>query len=171
MIATGEGHEKTLACGIADELHGVLDRLCPSHVELDSPLETESTRTFFCQLLRQQDFFIMEVLAGQLRQAVELRFEGVDNRLVPVTEIDCRIPHLKIEIGLVLAVIEEAALTTLKEFWHRRIMHSISIRAVFRLFFTKFLFADLNHRKRFHRMSTPLEQIRSATSVSVSNGT
>ena len=43
------------------------------------------------------DFFLVQILAGQLRQDVDLALQGVIQALVGVAEIDGGIPHLQIE--------------------------------------------------------------------------
>src|SRR4029077_11597464 len=76
------------------EHFSVPDRLRPSHVELNSPFQAKCAHALFCELLRQQHFFFVEVLAGQLRQSIKLCFEGINNRFVARAEIDRRVPHL-----------------------------------------------------------------------------
>ena len=70
VIPAHEGHEQALAGGIPHELHGILNRLRPSYVELDPALQTERPQAFSGQLLGYQHFLFMEILAGELRETV-----------------------------------------------------------------------------------------------------
>ena len=170
VIAAHEGHEEALACGIPHELHRVFDRLRAAHVELDPSLQAEGPQTFQRQLLGHQHFFFVEILAGELREPVQLRLQGIDDALVAIAEIDRRVPHLEIEVGFLLAVVEEAAFAVLKEFRHGRIMDGVSMGAIFRFFFTERFFTEMDHREWFHAMRASCGKRRSATSASVLNG-
>ena len=65
-----EGHELALAGGITHELHGILDGLCSSHVELDSPIQTKRPLAFKSELLGHQHFLFVKILAGELRETI-----------------------------------------------------------------------------------------------------
>lgn len=170
VIAAHEGHEEALACGIPHELHRVFDGLRATHVELDPSLQAEGPQTFQRQLLGHQHFFFMEILAGELREAIQLGLQGIDDALVAIAKIDRRVPHLEIEIGLLLAVVEEAAFAILEKFRDGRIMDRVSMGAIFCFFFTERFFTEMDHREWFHAMRASCGKRRSATSASVVNG-
>lgn len=112
----------------------------------------------------------MEILASQLGQLLKLRLYRLHNLLVAVAEVDGRVPHLEIEIWLVLAVIEEASFTALKELRRGRVVRCITMRAVLRFLFAEYLFAESDLIYVIHTKQPTFRKRRSVTSVSVSNG-
>src|SRR5512146_856193 len=79
MVTARESHEEAFPGGISHKLHRILNRLCAPHVELDPPLHTESTLALFGELLSHQNFFLVQVLAGELRQSVQLSLQRISD--------------------------------------------------------------------------------------------
>ena len=73
VIAALEGEHQALALlGVADELEAVLDGLAAADVEVDAPLQAEPLLGGLGQDGGQLDLLAMQVLAGHLRQPVQL---------------------------------------------------------------------------------------------------
>ena len=127
MVAPHEGHEEAFPRVVADELHGVFDGLRATDVELHTAFHAERSETFCGQLLGHKDFFRMQILARKLRQLIQLSLDGVGDGLIAIAEADRRVPHLQVEIGAILTIVEKAALATLKKLGHRRVMDRIAV--------------------------------------------
>ena len=87
----------------------------------------------------------MQILASQLWQLVQLCLQRIDDRFVAIPEIDRRVPHLQIKVSLIVSVIEKAAFAALEEFGYRRVVHSIPVGTVLRLFLAEFFLIHMDH--------------------------
>ena len=111
VIAALEGEHQALAVlGVAHELQAVLDRLAAADIEVDAALQPELLLGRLGQHGGELDLLAVQVLARHLRQPVELAPRGIVEALVAIAEIDGRVPHLQIEVGAALRVVEERAL-------------------------------------------------------------
>ena len=108
MIAALEGeHQAFAVAGVADDLQRVLDRLGAADVEVDAALVAELGLGVLGDHRGQFDLLAVQVLRGDLRQAVQLTVGGVVQALVAVAEIDGRVPHLQVEEFTALGVVHE----------------------------------------------------------------
>src|SRR5690606_22556590 len=116
MIAALEGEHQALAIlGVADELEAVLDRLASTHVEVNTPLLAELLLGIAGNHRGQLNLLAMQVLARDLRQGVELPFDGIVQPGITIAEVDGRVPHLQVEILAAFAVIEERAFAAIED--------------------------------------------------------
>src|SRR5690606_39088543 len=89
MIAALEGEHQALAIlGVADALEAVLDRLDASHVEVNTPLLVELLLGIARNHRGQLNLLAMQVLARNLRQGVELPFDGIVQPGITIAEVD-----------------------------------------------------------------------------------
>src|SRR5258706_10354465 len=98
VVAALEGEHALAAGRLAHQLERILDRLRAADVELYAAFQAEAALDALAHHPGELDFLAVQVLAGELRQLVDLRLERVVHRLVGVAEIDGRVPHLQIEV-------------------------------------------------------------------------
>ena len=108
VVAALEGdHEALAAAGVAHELEGVLNGLRAAHVEVHAALFAPRVLDGFAEHGGEFDLFLVQVLGGDLRQRVDLALQGIVQARVGIAEVDGGIPHLEVEIGLVLVIVQE----------------------------------------------------------------
>src|SRR5262249_32925535 len=116
VIAALEREHETLAVrGVAHQLERILDRLRAADVEVHPSLERELLLGVARDQRGELDLLAVQVLARDLRQAVDLALERVVEPAVGVAEIDRRVPHLQIEIFAPGGVVDERALAALED--------------------------------------------------------
>src|SRR3984893_10616063 len=154
VIAALEGEHQALAVpGVADELQRIFHRLRAADVEMHAALEAEFSFGILRDRRGKLDLLAVEILACDLRQPVDLAFQRVVETLVGVAEIDGRVPHLKVEVLLALAVVDERAFATLEDFRYLGIVNRVAERAIFRFEREQFLLVKLGFvlRDEFER--------------------
>jgi hypothetical protein len=134
VIAALEGEHQALAiAGIADELQRILDRLCTADIEVDAALLAELGFGVLRDQRRELDLLAMQILAGDLRQRVDLALQRRIETGVGVAEIDGRVLHLQVEEAVALGVEHERAFAAREDLRELRVMDGIAMRAVLRL--------------------------------------
>ncbi len=98
------------------------------HAALHAPLPFGILRDH----LRQLDLGRMQVLAGDLRQGVDLTLQHIVQALVGVAEVDRRVPHLQVEERRAGGVVQIAALAALEDLRRIGVVDRIAERAVAR---------------------------------------
>src|ERR1700756_3085870 len=81
----------------------------------------------------------MQVLAGQLRQRVDLMLQCIIETAVLIAEIDRRVPHLKIEVRDSLIVKQVTAVASRENLRRVRVMNGIAVRTVTAVFLQEIL--------------------------------
>jgi hypothetical protein len=71
----------------------------------------------------------VQVLARELRKAVDLRLQRFVHPTVAVAEVDCGVPHLKIEVGRPMPVVEIAAVAASEELGVLGVVNRVAVRA------------------------------------------
>ena len=89
---------------------------------------------------REFNFLAMQILAGDLRQAIELFLHGIVQTRVGVTEVDRRVPHLQVEKLPTLTIINIRAFAALKHLWRVGVVDGVTMRTVLRLKRKQFVF-------------------------------
>jgi hypothetical protein len=84
-----------------------------------------STLDYF---FRELDLFSVQILAGELRQFVDLLLERIVDAFVAVAEIDGGVPHLEIEIGCFVPIVKIAPFTTFKNVRFFSVMDRVAMR-------------------------------------------
>src|SRR5205085_10067929 len=134
VVAALEGEHQALAVrGVADELEGILDGLRAADVEVHAALLPELRLGVAGDQRRKLDLLAMQVLARDLRQAVDLALQGLVQALVGVAEVDRRVPHLEIEERRAGEIVEERALAGREDLRRLGVVHGVAVRAVLRL--------------------------------------
>jgi hypothetical protein len=83
------------------------------------------------------DLLAMQILAGDLRQRVDLALQRSVQARIGIAEIDGRIPHLQVEEAVALIVEHEGAFAAGKDLRELRVVDRVAMRAVFLLKGTK----------------------------------
>ena len=96
MIAAHEGELHGLAGMVAHDLERVIHCLRAADVEMHPALDAVFFFDIGANRFRQLDLFLVQVLAGKLRQGVDLALEFIVEALVLVAEVDRGIPHLQV---------------------------------------------------------------------------
>src|SRR5438874_13405193 len=96
VVATHEGEDQILARRVAHDLQRVFNRLCAADVEMNTPLNAKLGLVESRDGRREFDLFRVQILAGELRQLINLILERVVQTLIAVAEARRRIPHLQI---------------------------------------------------------------------------
>jgi hypothetical protein len=131
VIAALEGEHQALAVlGVAHELERILDRLGAADIEVHPTLGAELALGILRDQRRELDLLAMEILAGDLRQRVDLALQrGVEAR-IGVAEIHRRIPHLQVEEAVSSRVQHEGTFAAREDLGHLRVVHRVAMRAV-----------------------------------------
>ncbi len=131
VVAAFEGEHQALAvAGVAHDLERILDRLRTADVEMHAAIQTELLFRVDRDGLGQLDARLVQVLAGHLRQQVDLVFQHVVQTLVGVAEVDRRIPHLQVKERRARGIEHVAAFAAAEDLRRVNIMHGIAERAV-----------------------------------------
>jgi hypothetical protein len=131
VITALEGEHQTLAVrGIAHELERILDRLGAADIEMHPALAAEFPLDILADGGRQLDLLAVEVLRGDLREAVDLALQRIVEARIGIAEIDGRIPHLQVEERRIRPIIDERAFAALEDLGDFRVMDGIAIGAI-----------------------------------------
>ncbi|RMO59452.1 hypothetical protein ALQ29_05598 [Pseudomonas marginalis pv. marginalis] len=138
VVAAFEGEHQALAVGgVTHHFQGVFDGLRTADVEVHTTVEAEFFLGVDRDHFRQLDLAFVQVLAGDLRQGVDLLFQRVVQARVGVAEVDRRVPHLQVEVGLVFGVPHIGAFATAENTWRLDVVDGVAIGAVFGFFIQK----------------------------------
>jgi hypothetical protein len=130
VISAHEREDEVPAGAVADEFHGVLEGLRAADIEMDSALLLEGPLDPLRDPGSEQYLLFMKILARELREGVDLFFEGVIQALVPITEIYGGVYHLKIEIFHAVIVIKIRTLASRKYIRFFDIMDGVTPGAI-----------------------------------------
>jgi len=131
VVAAFEREHQALAVGrIADELQRILDGLRATHIEVHAALAPELALHVLSNGLGELDTSLVEVLAGHLRQHVDLALQRIVQALIAVTEIDRGVPHLQVEERHVRRVVHPAAFTAAEDLRRVHVVHGVAEGAV-----------------------------------------
>ena len=154
VIAAHESEHQILSRVIPHDLERILDGLRTTDIEMDAPFDAEALLTGAGDARRHFHLLGVQILAGELRQAVELALQGFDQPRVFVTEARGGVPHLEVEVGCSLLVVEIAAVATGKDFGRIEVVNGVAKGAVLAL--EREEIGDLGGRIRNgHGNSTP----------------
>src|SRR5437762_420653 len=126
VIAAHESENQVLARKVPHDLERILDGLRSAHVEMHSPFDAEALFAGAGDARRHFHFLGVQILAGQLRQAVELALQRLDEPLIFVAEARGGIPHLEIEIRRALLVKQIRALATREDLGRIEVVDGIA---------------------------------------------
>ncbi len=131
VVAAFEGeHQAFAVAGVAHHLERIFDGLRTADIEVHAasppPLGLGVLRDHF----RQLDLGWVQILAGHLRQRVQLALHDLGQALVLVAEVDRRVPHLQVEELGALGVVHERAFAAGEELRVGQVVHRIAVGAV-----------------------------------------
>ncbi|MEJ0100773.1 MAG: hypothetical protein WDO12_14130 [Pseudomonadota bacterium] len=99
-----------------------------AHIECTRPC---APNTFSqCCAMRLARF--MQVLAGELRQGIDLCLQRAAEPRIRIAEVDGRIPHLQVEEGSAGAIEQVAAFTTREDLRRVAVVDGVAMRAIAR---------------------------------------
>ncbi len=118
---------------VAHQLQRIFDRLRAADVEMHATLQAELLLRVDGNRLGQLDAGLMQILAGDLRQHVDLALQRVVEALVAVAEVDRRVPHLQIEERHAGGVVHPAAFAMAEDLRRIDVVNGVAKGAVLRL--------------------------------------
>ena len=154
VVTAFEGeHQAFAVAGVTHHFQRVLDRLRAADVEVHATVEAEFLLGVHRDHFRQLDLALVQVLAGDLRQGVDLLFQRVVQARVGVAEVDRRVPHLQVEVGLVFGVPHVGAFAAAENTRRLDVVNGVAVGAVLGFFIQKDLVfggsdADIRHGGR-----------------------
>src|SRR5262249_3113834 len=152
------------------------DRLRAADVEVDAAIDAEPRGVEPADRCRQLDLLRMQVLAGELRERLQLSRQRAVQTSVPVAETRRGVPHLQIQVRSAFLVVQVAALRPRKRLGRIEIMNCIAPRTILSFERQQFRFVVLHTPDEIFPASgmarPPLSHRStvSATVSSVSNG-
>ena len=106
---------------IAHHLNGIFNGLRSPDIKMHPAFDAEFFLDVLGNFSGQPDLFFMQILAGQLRQGVDLLFKDIIKAFILIAKIGRGIPHLQIQIFHALGIIQINALSFTKNIqaaWH-----------------------------------------------------
>ena len=140
VVTAFEGeHQAFAVAGVAHHFQGVFDRLRAADVEVHTAVEAELVLGIDRDHFRQLDLAFVQVLAGDLRQRVDLLFQRVVQAWVGIAEVDGRVPHLQVEVGLVFGVPHIRAFAAAENTRRLDVVNGVAVGAILGFFIQKHL--------------------------------
>ena len=133
MITAHESEHEVPAGGVSNELEGIFDGLRAADIEMHAPFDPKTLLAMLGDTRGHLHLLRVQVLAGKLRQAIELAFQRLDQPAVLVAEARRGIPHLKIQVRYAMFIVEITAFAIDKNLGGIQVVDRISKGAVFPL--------------------------------------
>ena len=130
VITALEGKHQVFAGVIAHQLQRILNGLRATHVEVYAAFYAKALFAVLGDARGHFHFLRVQVLAGELWQAVNLPLQGIAQALVFVTKARRGIPHLQIEVGSPFLVVKVTALAIDKDFRGFKIVYRVAKGAI-----------------------------------------
>ncbi|MNV40031.1 hypothetical protein D3C71_1316310 [compost metagenome] len=134
MVPAFEGeHEALAVAGVAYDLERILDRLGAAHIEVNAARAAPFLLRVLSDPLGQLDLGGMQILAGDLRQRLQLLLHHGLESLVLVAKVHCRVPHLQVQVGRAFGVVHVAAIAACEDLRRIYVVNRIAKGTIFRL--------------------------------------
>ena len=115
MVSTHEGEYQVFPRVVADDLKRIFNRLRAADVELNAALHAKSLFAVSGNPRCDFNLLSVQILARELRKALELPFQRVVQSRILITEAGRRIPHLQVEVRGTVFVIQITPFATYED--------------------------------------------------------
>ncbi|MNF89182.1 hypothetical protein D3C84_716960 [compost metagenome] len=126
---------------------------------MHAPVQAELVPGIDRYHLRELDLALVQILAGDLRQRIDLLFQCIVQAGVGVAEVDRRIPHLQVEIGLVAGVPDIRAFAAAENTGWFYVVDGVAVGAIAGFFFQKKLVFSGGDSNIRHAGKTPVWRV------------